>query len=117
MQTSYAPGRVELLGNHTDYNEGVVLSAAIDRGVTLTGERTGSSNVTLCSTTLEQTYEADAASLTPSRDHEWANYLLGVLDVFQKEGLPVGGFKAEIRSNLPLGAGLSSSAALEVSTA
>ncbi len=118
MQTSYAPGRVELLGNHTDYNEGVVLSAAIDRGVTLIGERSGSSLVTLCSTTLGLTFTADAASLAPCKDQgEWANYLLGVLDVFQKEGLPVGGFSAEIKSNLPLGAGLSSSAALEVSTA
>ena len=117
MQTAYAPGRVELLGNHTDYNEGVVLSAAIDRGVTLTGERTDSTRVSLCSTTLDQTFETDLASLSPSKDHEWANYLLGVLDVFQKSGLPVGGFSAEIQSNLPLGAGLSSSAALEVSTA
>lgn len=117
MQTSYAPGRVELLGNHTDYNEGVVLSAAIDRGVTLTGERTGSSLVSLCSSTLGQTFEADATALSPSKDHEWSNYLVGVLDVYQKNGLPVGGFRAEIQSNLPLGAGLSSSAALEVSTA
>ena len=117
MQKSYAPGRVELLGNHTDYNEGVVLSAAIDRGVTLTGERTGSSRVALCSATLGLTFEADADALAPSHENEWANYLLGVLDVFQKNGLPVGGFSAEIQSNLPLGAGLSSSAALEVSTA
>lgn len=117
MQTSYAPGRVELLGNHTDYNEGVVLSAAIDRGVTLTGEATNSSRVTLCSSTLGATFEADLATLAPSKDHEWANYLLGVLDVFQKSGLPVGGFSAQIQSDLPLGAGLSSSAALEVSTA
>lgn len=117
MQTSYAPGRVELLGNHTDYNEGVVLSAAIDRGVTLTGERTGSSRVALCSAALGKNFEADANALTPSKDHEWANYLLGVLDVFQKNGLPVSGFSAAIESNLPLGAGLSSSAALEVSTA
>ena len=117
MFTAYAPGRVELLGNHTDYNEGVVLSAAIDRGVTLKGERTGSSRVALCSTTLAQTYVADATALAPSKEHEWANYLLGVLDVFQKNGLPVGGFTAEVSSNLPLGAGLSSSAALEVSTA
>ncbi|MEI8233176.1 MAG: galactokinase [Verrucomicrobiota bacterium] len=117
MQTSYAPGRVELLGNHTDYNDGVVLSAAIDRGVTLTGDRTGSSRITLCDPKLGLTYEADATALAPSKEHEWSNYLLGVVDVFQKNGIAVGGFSAEIQSNLPLGAGLSSSAALEVSTA
>ena len=117
MQSSYAPGRVELLGNHTDYNEGYVLSAAIDRGVTLTGERTGSSEVKLHSATLEKTYEGDITQLVPSHEHEWTNYPLGVVDVFLKEGLPVSGFSAEIQSNLPLGAGLSSSAALEVATA
>ena len=117
MFTSYAPGRVELLGNHTDYNEGVVLSAAIDRGVTLTGEKTGSSRIALSSATLGETVESDATALSPGKDHEWANYLLGVVDVFQKAGFCVGGFTAQIESNLPLGAGLSSSAALEVSTA
>jgi galactokinase len=117
MHTAYAPGRVELLGNHTDYNQGYVLSAAIDRGVTLRGDATGSEQVVLHSSALEQSYEASADRLVPSEDHEWANYLLGVLDVFRKEGLPVSGFRAEIESTLPLGAGLSSSAALEVSTA
>ncbi len=116
MATAYAPGRVELLGNHTDYNEGYVLSAAIDRGITLSGEATGSSCVRLHSATLSASVEADTARLAPDTAHEWANYPLGVLDVFQKHGLPVAGFSAEIASTLPLGAGLSSSAALEVST-
>ena len=117
MQTAYAPGRVELLGNHTDYNEGYVLSAAIDRGVTMTGEKTGSSKVALCSATLGKTFEIDATQLVPNADQEWVNYPLGVLDVYQKNGIAVGGFSANIESNLPLGAGLSSSAALEVATA
>jgi galactokinase len=117
MHTAYAPGRVELLGNHTDYNQGYVLSAAIDRGVTLVGEATGSPSTTLHSVALEQSYETSSDRLVPNEEHEWANYPLGVLDVFQKEGLPVCGFRAEIESTLPLGAGLSSSAALEVSTA
>jgi galactokinase len=116
METAYAPGRVELLGNHTDYNEGYVLSAAIDRGVTITGAASGSTRVSLHSATLGNTHEADAASLSPDSENEWANYPLGVLDVFAKAGLPVSGFTAEIASNLPLGAGLSSSAALEVAT-
>ena len=119
MQSSYAPGRVELLGNHTDYNEGYVLSAAIDRGVDMRGEATGSGRVVLRSATLDKTFEGDIAQLVPSKDHatEWTNYPLGVVDVFVKNGLPVSGFSAEIKSNLPLGAGLSSSAALEVATA
>jgi len=117
MHTAYAPGRVELLGNHTDYNEGVVLAAAIDRGITLTGEKTGSTRVIVGDSKAGLLYETDAAHLSPSKEQEWSNYLVGVLDVFQKNGLPVSGFHAEIQSNLPQGAGLSSSAALEVSTA
>jgi galactokinase len=116
METAYAPGRVELLGNHTDYNEGFVLSAAIDRRVTITGRATGFSSVALHSATLGESFKADTASLAPDAAHEWVNYPLGVLDVFQKEGLPVSGFQAEISSDVPLGAGLSSSAALEVAT-
>lgn len=117
MQTSFAPGRVELLGNHTDYNEGYVLSAAIDRGVTMSGEATGSSRIALRDTVFGLSFEADAQTLAPNSAHEWTNYLLGVLHVLRNAGLPVSGFSADIASTLPLGAGLSSSAALEVATA
>ncbi len=115
MQTAYAPGRVELLGNHTDYNEGFVLSAAIDRGVTITGEATGTPLIALHSKELGAALEI--TEVTPQVDHEWANYPLGVWTTFRNAGWPVGGFRASITSDLPLGAGLSSSAALEVATA
>lgn len=117
MKTAYAPGRVELLGNHTDYNEGYVLSAAVDRGVTITGTALGGDCIELTSEAVAEPYSINlAAGLQPSTTVEWANYPMGVFDVFRKEGLPVAGFQASISSNLPLGAGLSSSAALEVST-
>ena len=116
MQTAYAPGRVELLGNHTDYNEGYVLSAAIDRGITVSGSVTGDDQVRLHSRDLGRRYETRLGGLTPEREQEWVNYPLGVLKVFVQEGLPVAGVEVEIAGNLPLGAGLSSSAALEVST-
>ena len=117
MHQSYAPGRVELLGNHTDYNDGVVLSAAIDRGITLIGDRTGSSRVQVGDPAVGLHYETDAECLAPTKEQDWSNYLVGVLDVFKKNGLPVSGFSADISSTLPQGAGLSSSAALEVATA
>ncbi|XHR30251.1 MAG: galactokinase [Chthoniobacteraceae bacterium] len=117
MHQSYAPGRVELLGNHTDYNDGVVLSAAIDRGITLIGDRTGTSRVQVGDPAVGLHYETDAENLAPTKDQDWSNYLVGVLDVFKKNGLPVSGFSADISSTLPQGAGLSSSAALEVATA
>ena len=115
---AHGPGRVELLGNHTDYNEGFVLAAAIDRGVTVAGAPLGNGKITLRSLTLEHTVEAQLPDLPKQSDAEsWANYPLGVVDIFQKENLPVRGFSMEITSDLPLGAGLSSSAALEVATA
>lgn len=115
---AHAPGRVELLGNHTDYNEGFVLSAAINHGVTMTGTPLPAGRISLRSRTMARPVEADAANLTPREDDEsWANYPLGVVECFRSEGYEVGGFSAEIESDLPAGAGLSSSAALEVATA
>lgn len=113
----HAPGRVELLGNHTDYNDGYVLSAAIDRGVTMRASFLPDGAVTLHSATMDATFDAVIEHLTPSKSDSWANYPLGVVDCFLKAGFPVKGFTAEISSDLPLGAGLSSSAALEVATA
>lgn len=115
---AHAPGRVELLGNHTDYNEGFVLAAAIDRGVTVAGAPLDGGKITLNSLTLEHVVEAQLPYLSRQEGAaSWANYPLGVVDVFQKEQFPIRGFSMEITSDLPLGAGLSSSAALEVATA
>lgn len=115
---AHAPGRVELLGNHTDYNEGLVLAAAIDRGVTVAGAPLDGGKITLRSLTLEHTVETQLPE--PAKhtgEDSWANYPLAVVDVFEKEQFPLRGFTMEITSDLPLGAGLSSSAALEVATA
>lgn len=117
MIKAYAPGRVELLGNHTDYNQGVVLSAAIDRGVTIEGEALEKPIVRLSSASMEGTVEMALADIKPLPDHAWGNYPLGVLDVLVKHGVALRGFSARISSDLPVGAGLSSSAALEVATA
>ena len=113
--TAYAPGRVELLGNHTDYNEGYVLSAAIDRGVTITGSRTDDARISLNSSTMRLAATAELGDIRPART--WADYPLGVVKCLVDEGFPLGGFDAEIASDLPVGAGLSSSAAVEVATA
>src|SRR5438067_13800368 len=115
--TAHAPGRVELLGNHTDYNEGFVLSAAIDRGVTMSGKKTDTRLVELRSETMDAAFAANLDEIKRSEEQPWANYVLGIVDCFQRDGFSLGGFSAEIASDLPLGAGLSSSAALEVATA
>jgi galactokinase len=114
--TAYAPGRVELLGNHTDYNEGVVLSAAIDRGITITGEASGNSVISLQSDGPEVIFDLANGLPEPRTTQTWANYLLGVVRGLLETGRPVAGFSAKISTTLPAGAGLSSSAALEVAT-
>ncbi|MGI8821516.1 MAG: galactokinase [Chthoniobacterales bacterium] len=114
METAYAPGRVEVLGNHTDYNQGVVLAAAIDRGITMTGRTRADDVVAL---TSRGRIEVRLAELQRQTEARWANYPLGVVQQFLRAGYAVGGFEAWIESNLPAGAGLSSSAAFEVATA
>jgi len=114
---AFAPGRVELLGNHTDYNQGVVLSAAIDRGVTVSAHRLVNRLVEVSSQTNQRTATAELDRLSPSIEEPWANYCFGVVQELMAAGLPGSGLRIEIASDLPVGAGLSSSAALEVATA
>ncbi len=114
--TSWAPGRVEILGNHTDYNSGEVLAAALDLGIGAEGETRPDGSVELQSDGIEGIVRLDPdEEWLPTAT--WADYALGVAKVLRAEGLPVGGFSARFHSTLPTGAGLSSSAALEVCTA
>ena len=114
--TSFAPGRVELLGNHTDYNGGVVLSAGIQFGISATGCRRDDGKVVLSSDGMVGTVEVDrTAGLKPGKI--WADYPLGVAEMLAQAGGAPGGFEAHFSATLPPGAGLSSSAALEVATA
>ncbi|MFL6589693.1 MAG: galactokinase, partial [Chthoniobacterales bacterium] len=113
---AFAPGRVELLGNHTDYNEGVVLGAAIDRGVKVTGESRADGGIALQSAMMGE-LEISATNLRPQTAQRWANYPLGVVNELRAAGFEIEGFSAQIDSDLPAGSGLSSSAAFEVATA
>jgi galactokinase len=114
--TAYAPGRAELLGNHTDYNEGYVLALAVDLGTTITGKARNDRTVRIYSRELGKTETIALDKLAAERVAPWSRYTLGVVDQFLRNDLPVGGFEAEISGNLPLGAGLSSSASLENAT-
>ena len=113
--SSFAPGRVELLGNHTDYNGGVVLSVAINLGIAARGRARNDEKIRLMSEGLSGVVNADLETLAPN--DSWADYPLGVAKVLHDNGFPIAGFEANFSSNLPLGAGLSSSAAIEVSMA
>lgn len=115
--SAYAPGRVELLGNHTDYNLGVVLAAAIDRGLTVAGIARKDDNIILTSRSAGSRVHANLRNIYPTPETPWANYPLGVIDQFARAGFVLRGFDAEVTGDVPLGAGLSSSAAFEVATA
>lgn len=113
---SFAPGRVELLGNHTDYNGGLVLTAAIHQGITLLGNKRTESLCRIHSLLMNETAEFDLTSIQPGKQHGWASYCKGVVHELQNAGVGLGGFDALIDSTLPMGAGVSSSAALELAT-
>jgi len=114
--TAFAPGRIELLGNHTDYNDGVVLSAAIQLGVTASGRRRDDAKIVLTSEGIGGCVAAKRTG--PLKPHgSWEDYPLGVAEMLAQAGAEAGGFEAKFTSTLPPGAGLSSSAALEVATA
>ena len=111
-----APGRIEVLGNHTDYNEGFILSAAIDREIILCGRRTKGNTATIYASSYKVKESFDTTSPSMNKDNFWINYIQGVVSELAKLGIEIGGFEAVLDGNVPLGAGLSSSAALEVAT-
>lgn len=113
---TFAPGRVEILGNHTDYNGGCVLAAAIGMGVEVEGCVREDGVVRLESEGIDGVAEFPAGAAWERRG-EWTDYPLGVASVMRAAGCRIGGFEARYRATLPAGAGLSSSAAIEVSTA
>ncbi|MFC2086944.1 galactokinase [Bacteroidota bacterium] len=111
-----APGRVNLIGEHTDYNEGFVLPAAIDRQITFAVAKNKVNKYRFYAFDLHKSFEINIENLNKSGVH-WANYLLGVIAQFKKKNIIVGGLDCVFGGNIAIGAGLSSSAALEVGIA
>lgn len=110
----HSPGRVNLIGEHTDYNNGFVLPAAIDKKIVLAMAANSKNQIRLVAADMDQEVFETAISLTyKSSDLGWPNYILGVVDQLQKSGFTVGGFDCIFGGDIPIGAGLSSSAALE----
>ncbi|PHX74186.1 MAG: galactokinase [Chitinophagaceae bacterium] len=107
-----SPARINLIGEHTDYNEGFVLPAGIDLFCNIAIAPSGSNECTLVACDLEERVSFDAHSDIKSEAF-WANYIIGVRRAFRKRGINLPGINAVIRSEVPVGAGLSSSAALE----
>ncbi len=112
-----APGRVNIIGEHTDYNAGLVLPFAIRQSVQIAAGATAGSEITVHSLGLEQTAAFPTTVDDPSRRDTWQNYLRGVCRGLRRRGVAVGGAELLIGGDLPIGGGLSSSAALCVATA
>lgn len=116
-QVYRAPGRVNLIGDHTDYNDGFVLPAAIGVSCWVAISRRTDSEWAIFSENMQETVTAGQKSLSPGSSHEWSDYPLGVVQQLQSSGYRFGGANIYISSDVPMGAGLSSSAAVQVSTA
>lgn len=123
LGAAWASGRVNLIGEHTDYNDGLVLPIAVDRVVAIAGRARSDGVVRLWSSHfrgyaqlllqgLPETFEQQSEPLP-----RWARYILGVITELMRAGAPLTGFDAVVHGDVPVGGGMSSSAAIEVATA
>lgn len=111
-----SPGRINLIGEHTDYNSGMVLPAAIDRAIIFAISLRNDNHCRLYAVDLDEYDEFFIDSYQRSTKG-WANYLIGVVDQLKKKGIPLAGFNCAFGGDIPIGAGLSSSAAIEAGLA
>jgi galactokinase len=111
-----SPGRINLIGEHTDYNEGFVLPAAIDKAAYIAMTPRTDEEIHLFAIDLQAYFKTTISEIQIS-NLSWPNYILGVVEEFKKSGAPLKGFDAALTSDIPSGAGLSSSAAVECATA
>lgn len=111
-----APGRANLLGGHTDYNDGYVLPVALDRAAWIAASPVAGCEVRLCALDLDKDAAFSLDNISSS-DGGWADYPRGVAWVLQDDGLELTGLEAALTSSVPVGSGLSSSAAIEVAFA
>lgn len=117
IQSYFAPGRVNLIGEHTDYTGGFVFPCGIDSGTLLLIRRTNDNQFRLASTNFDLSVELSKGQINKANSDNWVNYPLGVVDQFVKRGFDINGIDCLFSGNVPNGAGLSSSASIEVVTA
>lgn len=113
-----APGRVNLIGEHTDYNDGYVFPMALDFQITATARLRNDSTIKIYSADYDEYVEFSLElPINYDNDKKWSNYPRGVMFVLQSAGYKLQGMEIALEGNVPQGAGLSSSAAIEVATA
>lgn len=109
----FSPGRINLIGEHTDYNQGFVFPAAINKGIALAIQKSDAPISTVFALNKEERYAFRLNAIAPLTNGGWKNYILGVVAELQLLGKTVGNFNSVFAGNIPAGAGMSSSAALE----
>ncbi len=112
-----SPGRINFIGEHTDYNNGFVLPAAIDKAAYIALTPRADEEIHLHSIDLNDHFVTDIHNVEKHASKSWPNYILGVVEQFRKKGFALKGFDAALTADVPIGAGLSSSAAVECATA
>jgi galactokinase len=110
-----SPGRINIIGEHTDYNDGFVLPAAIDKAIYMAIGMRNDPEIHLYAAEFKAAHQTQLANIEKT-DKEWPNYILGVVNELQQMGYTLQGFNVVIAGDLPIGAGVSSSAALENAT-
>ncbi len=116
-KVSRAPGRVNLIGEHTDYNEGLVMPAALEFATLVAAAPRGDRRIRVYSMIMDETHEFDLDAPSAGGRHEWSDYVFGVAVMLEASGRRLAGADLVVFTDVPLGSGLSSSAALEVSVA
>ncbi|WP_337968000.1 galactokinase [uncultured Flavobacterium sp.] len=111
-----SPGRINIIGEHIDYNDGYVLPAAIDKVICFAFEKNNTKKSKIIAIDLNEEFEIDLTEKVELSDVVWTNYIRGVIKQLQDNGFSFDGFNCVFSSNIPVGSGLSSSAALECGT-
>lgn len=113
QKTVLSPGRINIIGEHVDYNDGYVLPAAIDKVICFAFSKNNTNTSKVIAIDLNEEFEIDLTQEVKLSDVVWTNYIRGVIKQLQDNGFSFEGFNCVFSSNIPVGSGLSSSAALE----
>ncbi len=109
----FSPGRINIIGEHTDYNDGFVFPAAIDKGIVAAIQKSNTNVCTIHALDKNENYQFSLGGIEPLANGDWRNYIIGVVALLQEKGKKVEPFDMVFGGDIPAGAGLSSSAALE----